>query len=210
MELFGHFCPKNETPENPVARPHPAGDVPGPRTMDLVSTLTVPAEEPVKRRISLDSHENFSQLVFNASLVQLGPAKGVFNSLADVLDKNTIRLFRDWLSQQAHVSSTKGQRRGEATTTHDRRLEGSKMPNQVVWVDDKRTAGLDIAVEELRWRRDAPILMNSEDDEAVTYSLELKGESISNTISSSADTSRTSSERTASFVSTGAAFVAIK
>ena len=163
-ELLAHFRPTTTTPELSLTRPHPAGDIPGSRTMDLAAESAPSSEEPVKRNVFLESYDNFSQFMFSTSLVQLGPAKGVFNALAEVMDRQTIRIFRSWLAQRAR----------ETAKASDAELPITA-PQQL-WVDNDQTARLDIGVEELRWRGNAPILIGAEEDEAMTYSLEIRSE----------------------------------
>ena len=102
--------------------------------------------------------------MFSASLVKLGPRKGVFEGLADVLEKKAMRLFRDWLAQLC----------SKKASPHD--------PNDadngaIIWVDENsKTASLDVGVKELRWSRDMPILVGRDEEQPVTYSVEFKGQ----------------------------------
>ena len=89
------------TPEIFNNRRHPAGGAPGSQTGHVRSASEHAEERPVERVLHLDSDENFSQLIFSASLVQLGPARGVFKALAEVVDKKAVRIFRKWLSDRA-------------------------------------------------------------------------------------------------------------
>ena len=177
--LLGRFRPTLKTPEIMITHSHLAGDVSGSRTMESNSSPRPSEEEPVVRRVNLDSHENFSQLMFSASLVQIGPRKGVFLALADVLERKTIRIFRDWLGRKAHAALKK-----EANAQHELLIEEAQEENSVgreaelVWVDEStKIAGLEIEVRELRWSRDMPILLSRDEDQALGYSLELRGAS---------------------------------
>ena len=177
--LLSRFRPTLWTPETKIMRSHPAGDIPGSRTMELASS-TRPAEgEPVERRVNLDSHERFSQLMFNASLVRIGPRKGVFLALANVLETKTMRIFRDWLARSTRAASEEGENaKGKMTHDSDVGAKDHEMDHEVVWINQAtRNAGLKIKVRELKWKRDIPILLNREEDQNVSYSLELKGRS---------------------------------
>lgn len=89
------------TPERSNNRRDPAGGAPGSKNVEVRSEAEHAEERPVERVLHLDSDENFSQLIFSASLVQLGPARGVFKALAEVIDKKAVRIFRKWLSDRA-------------------------------------------------------------------------------------------------------------
>ena len=167
MSLLSYFKPTKETPERSFVRPHPAGDIPGSRTMDQTPRPKRTVADPVRRDINLESHENFSQLMFDASLVKLGPKKGVFDAVAEILDRRPIRIFRDWLSEQAKVTESK-----------DSRSNAQKPGAQLLWVDEStKRAGLDVEVREKRWRSAMPILISRDEDQALSYSMDLQGQS---------------------------------
>ena len=179
--LLARFRPTLKTPETRITRPYPPEDNCGQPRTELPSLARSSEEEAVKRRVNLDSHENFSQLMFNASLVRIGPRKGVFLALADVLERKTMRIFRDWLARKAH-----GTLRGVTPSLdvspneRPRADNGDERASELIWVDEgSKIAGLEVEVRELRWRREMPILVSRDEDQAVSYSLELKGTSSS-------------------------------
>ena len=144
--------------------------------MDVATSLRSSAEEPVKRTVRLESHENFSQLIFSASLVKLGPRKGMFLDIADVVERKTMRVFRDWLSQQNQLREGRLKRQESDLNDVDDEIDANVEDRELVWVDEeKKIARLKIEVKEMRWRKDSPILVMRDEDLAVSYSLEIKG-----------------------------------
>ena len=176
--LVARFQPTMSSPERKVRRSHPAGDIPGSRTMEMATSSSPATEETVRRYVKLESHENFSQLIFSASLVKLGPRKGVFLDIADLVDRKTMRVFRDWLCHQSQLSETNLGCGEDELCGIDEETDANTEKDELVWVDEeKKIARLSIGVRELRSRKDRPILVMNDEYEAASFSLELKGAS---------------------------------
>lgn len=152
-KLYSRFRPTRNEPESTLYQ-HSASDVSGSRMNDIAEPSRQSKRgDVVTHNVSLDAHENFSQLQFSARLGQTGPRKGIFLSIVDILEKKTFRLFRQWLH----------------TTAKDHSLEP-------IWVDgDKKVAGLKVHVQERVWRRENPILLHRDEDQAVNFTLKLEG-----------------------------------
>ena len=172
-EIYSRFRPTRPDADPPL-RSHPAGDVPGSRTysQDLARKQTQ-VVEMVTQIINLDAHELFSQLCVSASIVKIGPRRGVFLSCIDLLRKTTPRIWRTWLAdkaEKAKISSTSGLALTELQNDHDR--------GHIIWVDSQRNVGIRVRVRERRWCQSRPLLMCHDEDEAISYSLELEGKLI--------------------------------
>lgn len=167
--LYSRFRPSRADASARTVRPHPAGDVPGSRTNPTSDGSELKtgnqAADLVTHIVSLDPHELFTQLSVTAALVQIGPRRGVFLSFIDVIDKKTPRVWRDWLADKARdpVTERRGPRQDELAP--------------MVWADQGRTLGLKVRVKERQWRKDVPILVHKDEDQAVSYSLDLEGKS---------------------------------
>lgn len=152
-------------------RAHPAGDVPGSRThpIDKSSSSTAVREQPdlVTHNVTLESHELFTQLSITAALVQTGPRRGVFLSCIDVIEKRTPRVWREWLAERAGKETSQSPAGGHNDL--------DDQSNSIVWADQGKTLGLKVRVKQKMWRRDAPILIHRDEDQVVSYSLELEG-----------------------------------
>lgn len=49
--------------------------------------------------------------------------------------------------------------------------------DKMLWVDQNKVVGLRVRVEEKKGRRDLPVLVHKDEDQAISYSLELEGKS---------------------------------
>ena len=175
-KLFARFKPTRSSPENPTRKSHQAADLPSASTMEVAAASGPPVDEVVYQTVNLESHENFSQLMFMASLVKLGPRKGVFEALVEVFDTKTIRVFRNWLSHLDQLTEARAKRQKETISGIDKEPDGQQQDGELVWIDEHtKIARLDVEARELRWKRDGPILMKRDENEALSYSLELKG-----------------------------------
>lgn len=189
-KLYSRFRPTRRKPDSTSPQAHPAGEVPGSRTSDLAASRSERQEETddvVRRIINFDAHENFSQLVFSTDLVQLGPHRGLFIDMVRVNAKTTFRIFREWAAQQASQARLSSASFGNAVENG-----GSKDANDcaLTWLDDqKEKVGVKIKVEERKWRRDTPILFRADEEQALSYSIELQGK-LSSQMSSEEDISR--------------------
>ncbi|TKA54898.1 hypothetical protein B0A49_12483 [Cryomyces minteri] len=148
------------------------------------------ADELVTEIVSLEAGEGFTQHCVVTNLVKVGPRRGLFMSFIDIGD-GVLRIWREWLAEQATLSplqsptppsilddyasssscacpavedTTKGQNSAENSPRNDTR---------VLWVNNSSdSVGIKFRVKERRWRRDNPILFQSDDEVAVSYSIE--------------------------------------
>ena len=118
----------------------------------------------VTRIVNLDAHELFSQLCISANLVKIGPRRGVFLS---VLRKTTPRIWRQWLDEQTESSG--------AVEVGLIDLSNQGACERIIWVDSSKNVGIRVQVQEQKWQRSLPVLMHTDEDQAVSYSLQLEG-----------------------------------
>ena len=170
--LYSHFRPTRKDPEPKIYRSHPAGDIPGSRTNEVANRTREPFERnTVTQNVSLEAHELFMQLHFLIAVVQTGPRRGFFFSVENLMDK-THRIFRKWLAERA-----------EATEEHKAGVPDSvtnelgSEADEMLWIDQKKIIGLKVRVEERKGRKHMPILLHKDEDQAISYTLELEGKS---------------------------------
>jgi len=96
----------------------------------------------------------------------MGPRRGVFLSCVNLSD-GVVRIWREWLAQQA---SKKTEEEIDPETTSIGAPDG-----RMLWVDGKNNVGLKVRVSRKRWSRQFPVLLHRDDEESVSYSVELKG-----------------------------------
>ncbi|KAK5018037.1 hypothetical protein LTR60_001672 [Cryomyces antarcticus] len=155
--LYSRFRPLRKEPDTSSVRRHPAGDIPGSRTHPATRTQSGhygTADELVTEVVSLEAGEGFTQHCVVTNLVKVGPRRGLFVSFIDIGD-GVLRIWREWLAEQATLYP----------------LQSSTPPSVL---DDHASSPscIKFRVKERRWRRDNPILFQSDDEVAVSYSIE--------------------------------------
>ncbi len=128
--------------------------------------------EAISQSVNLEADELFTQLRVLASLVEIGPRRGFFISIQNIVEQKTTRIFRTWLGERAKKTKDTETRCSKASlsgTTSD--------DDSILWIDQNRVAGLKVRVQERGGRKDVPILLHRDEDQAVSYSLELQGTS---------------------------------
>ncbi len=194
FQLYSRFRPERPGVEGSMPkRPYPAGGS-GSQTDSGSSSQPVYANDgdggdaKVEHVINLDSHELFSQFCTIANLVRVGPRRGVFLSVVNVEEK-VMRVWREWLEAQARETreeekcrkTQREQVAGSLDNTQEQRTEQERdIPSSpsIIWTDHKRNVGLLVTIKDRKWRtRDAPILISAEEEQPVSYSIEIKGKS---------------------------------
>lgn len=105
------------------------------------------------------------------AVVQTGRRRGFFLSVENIIDK-TQRIFRKWLAKRAEATEEK-KTGGPGNVPSKVGCEADEM----LWVDHNKIVGLRVRVEERKGRRDIPLLLHKDEDQAISYSLELEGKS---------------------------------
>lgn len=172
-KLYSRFRPTRNDPQQVVYHSRPAGDIPGSRTSERAAARSSMQTEVISQRVNLEADENFAQLRFLASLVEIGPRRGFFMSIQNIVEQKTTRIFRTWLAERAKKKSDTKTGSSEASLSTSLDEDDS-----ILWMDLNRVAGLKVRVLERGWRNNMPILLHRDEDQAVSYSLELQGMSI--------------------------------
>ena len=168
--VYSHFRPTRKDPQPKIYRSHPAGDVPGSRTSEIATRVRKSSERStVSQNVSLDAHELFTQLHFLVAVVQTGPRPGLFLSVENLIDK-TQRVFRTWLAERAENIQNYKKRATNGETD-----ELSYEADTMLWIDQSKVVGLRLRVEERKGRKKLPLLYREDEDQAISYSLELEG-----------------------------------
>lgn len=159
--LYSSFKPIRANADPKPARPPFVGSISdSQRTVDpsIISLVSRSEDEDERmtRNIHLDNDELFSQLCISIALVQLGPRHGVFLSCTDILKKRTARIWRQWLLENSSVSVDGG-------------------PEHIIWADQAQNVGLKVQVREMKGKHHAPILQLMDENQAISYKLELEG-----------------------------------
>lgn len=129
-------------------------------------------EHSVKRIVSLDESEDFSQLCVVANIVKVLRGSNLLLSAVTVED-GIVRIWRKWLKDRVSQSQL-----ADAQTGLDLELDSSQArhrPSAMLWVDEGKNVGLKLRVEEKRWNRNRPVLMHRDEEPLVSYQVEIQG-----------------------------------
>lgn len=180
LGLYSHFRPLEAASTQRRRVRHPAGDVPDhPNTssaQDLFDTPQIPSQT-----IHLESYERFSQLCTIANLVKVGPRSGLFLSCVTI-GEGTIRVFRDWLAENAISEREWEATRNEKEAILAANLNGdpseinSDLEERVLWLDRGKNIGVRFSVVALNDH--GPVLQSRDEDPAVAYTVEYEGRQI--------------------------------
>jgi hypothetical protein len=158
--LYSHFKPLRPEEDRKPLRPFPVGGwAPGPSNSQIEREA-----EFVYQNIHLESHELFSQLCVITNLVKVGPKRGLFKSCVTI-GEGIIRIFRPWLDERSNTFRTTLAGAPEEDQERERRLQ---------WADKGKHVGLRIKVVE-RDDTHAPVLVRSDEDPSVSYTLQYEG-----------------------------------
>ena len=136
---------------------------------------------PVVRTVELEELEDFAQLCTVVNLVKVMPGSHLLLS-AIAIQEGIVRLWRDWLEDQAKVSSdeTSGVEEnvilpGGGVQSHRTVDElGTSDGHQMLWADNGRNVGLKLRVREKELDPNAAILA-SRFGERSEYEVEVEG-----------------------------------
>jgi hypothetical protein len=185
QKMYSRFRPHRRELERGGRRVRPPGDVPGSRTFPIPGTASDRFEgETVKQILSLDGHELFTQLVAQSNLVKIGPRNGLFTCFVEI-EEGVVRVWREWLRNMASGSDLKsvgvkqevveeiGKGKEVVKEVEDTRSEMDD--DRVLWVSTAKNTGLRFNIRERKLRRDAPILIEVNEDMPVSYEVEYDG-----------------------------------
>lgn len=179
-ELYSRFRPEKPSVEGTIPRrAFPAGGTPS-QTNGGISSQPVYANagdggsEKIIHSLNFDGGELFTQFCANASLVTLGPRRGVFlNTVHMVKDRAWMRVWKEWLQNRADdlKSEEEAQLKQVASVSE---LEPSMGADKtILWQDHRRNIGLRVAVKDVQ-RRSAATSADA-DDLPASFTIEIKG-----------------------------------
>ncbi|RYP34029.1 hypothetical protein DL767_004471 [Monosporascus sp. MG133] len=109
--------------------------------------------------IHLEAGELFSQLCTVASLIKIGPRRGLFLSIANVTD-GWVRVFRNWLESQAARPSDAQHPVGDVENDES-----------ILWTSSAKDVGLKFRVVEKDDSR-APVFVKANEEPPMSYTLQ--------------------------------------
>ena len=182
--LYSRFRPEKPGVEGSMPRrAFPAGGTPsqangGSASQPIYANIGDGGSEKVVHSLNFDGGELFTQFCAYASLVTVGPRRGVFlNTVHMVKDKEGwMRVWRDWL--QTRANETKAEEEAQLKQVASvSELDPSDIASDkaILWQDHRRNIGLRVGVRDVQ-RRLTPCRPTDEDDLPKSFSLEIRGQ----------------------------------
>ncbi|KAI0401022.1 F-box domain-containing protein, variant [Xylaria palmicola] len=130
-------------------------------TTRVIEGKEAPLTEVPSYDVNLDEGELFTQLCAATNLVKLGPRRGLFLSINCVTD-GVIRVWRDWLRNQA----------GKSTVEHQQQAEhGCVGDSSILWANSSNDVGVRFRVLP-KGDGQTPLLLGHDEEPPVSYRLE--------------------------------------
>ncbi|KAI4943683.1 hypothetical protein J4E86_009648 [Alternaria arbusti] len=155
------------------------GDVPGSRTFPGAVQERYEGET-VRQTLGLEAHELFTQLVAQTNLVKIG-SHNLFTNFVDI-EEGVLRVWRDWLRDIAARGLTANTEvpnevveevgKGKEIVREVEEEKADLDDPRILWVSPRKDSGVRFNVRERKLRRDAPILVSTDEDMPVTYEIE--------------------------------------
>ncbi|KAI1133238.1 hypothetical protein F5Y10DRAFT_229705 [Nemania abortiva] len=129
-------------------------------TTSVIKGIEEPLTQVPSYDVNLEAGELFTQLCAVTNLVKVGPRRGLFLSIDSITD-GVIRVWRDWLKQQAERSAAEQQRAGQERPDD----------SSILWLGLSKDVGVRFRVL-LKEEGHAPLLIGQDEDPPVSYTLE--------------------------------------
>ncbi|RYC59397.1 hypothetical protein CHU98_g6801 [Xylaria longipes] len=129
-------------------------------TTRVIEGIEEPLTEVPSYDVNLEAGDLFTQLCAVTNLVKVGPRRGLFLSIDNVTD-GVIRVWRDWLREQAERSATEQQQVGQRCPDD----------SSILWIDPYKNVGVRFRVLS-REESQTPLLISRDEDPPVSYTLE--------------------------------------
>ena len=182
--LYSRFRPESPNvegtmPARRIAGAAPVQTVAGHSAQPIYANNGDGGAKKVVHTINLDADELFGQFCAYASLVRLGPRRGVFLSTVHIVKSGSgvMRVWREWLATRASEAKEREDLDGVAfkpTPTLASPVIGED--KNILWTDYKKNVGLRVAVKDLQRRFTAPA-GREHAELPFSFSMEIQGKS---------------------------------
>lgn len=170
--LYSRFRPEKPNVRGPMRRT--AGT-----TQPLYANAGDGGNGKVIHTLTLDAEELFAQFCAYASLVRLGPRRGVFLSTVHIVEsgQGVMRVWREWLQDRARESRDREANPAInlaqfSTTTTYRSIRDDK---NIMWTDYRRNVGLRVAIRDLDGTSQDDRERLHLGDMSMSFSIEIQG-----------------------------------
>jgi hypothetical protein len=180
-QLYSRFRPENPGVQGLMPLRRIAGATPvqasGSNTQPIYKNDGDGGTKKITHALNIDSNELFTQFCAYASLVRLGPRRGIFLSTVHIVEsgEGVMRVWREWLQDRAAETKNLEDEGSEDTL---QRTPTDIKPliadyKSIIWTNYKRNTGLRVVVRDTQRRSTST--QDDADDLPLTFSVEIKG-----------------------------------
>lgn len=181
-QLYSRFRPESPGVEGSMPLRRIAGATPaqatGSTTQPIYKNDGDGGTKKITYSLNIDANELFTQFCAYASLVRLGPRRGVFLSTVHIVKsgEGVMRVFRKWLQDRAAETEMREEygQEVELERTPTDVVPSIADDNSIMWTNYKRNTGLRVAVRDTQKRFMAES-EESADDLPLSFAVEIKG-----------------------------------
>lgn len=181
-QLYSRFRPESPGVEGSMPLRRIAGATPvqatGSTTQPIYKNDGDGGTKKITHALNIDANELFTQFCAYASLVRLGPRRGVFLSTVHIVKtgEGVMRVWREWLQDRAAETRTLEEEGNDNTLE---RTPTDMSPSiaddkSIIWTNSKRNTGLRVVVRDTQ-RRLTSTMVESADDLPLSFAVEIKG-----------------------------------
>lgn len=191
-QLYSRFRPESPGVEGSMPLRRIAGATPvqasGSTTQPIYKNDGDGGTKKITHALNIDSNELFTQFCAYASLVRLGPRRGVFLSTVHIVEsgEGVMRVWRKWLQDRAaetkKFEEDETEERLQRTPTDIKPLIADD--KSIIWTNYKRNTGLRVVVRDTQRRSTSA--QDDSDDLPLTFAVEIKGRASQSSQKSSA------------------------
>lgn len=179
-QLYSRFRPESPGVEGSMPLRRIAGATPvqasGSTTQPIYKNDGDGGTKKITHSLNIDSNELFTQFCAYASLVRLGPRRGVFLSTVHIVEsgEGVMRVWREWLQHRAAETKKLEEENDVLERTPTDIKPSIADDKSVIWTNYKRNTGLRVVVRDTQ-RRSTSTEDESADDLPLTFAVEIKG-----------------------------------
>lgn len=182
--LYSRFRPEHPSVEGSMPARRIAGATlaqssTGSSSQPIYANTGDGGEKKIVHTVNLDADELFGQFCAYASLVRLGPRRGVFLSTVHIVKSGAgvIRVWREWLQERATETKERGDQDDEDSLeeTPTATFPSIGDEKRVLWTDHKRNVGLRVRVKDMQRRLTSSSTRPHDDSLPFSFAVEIQG-----------------------------------
>jgi hypothetical protein len=180
-QLYSRFRPESPGVEGTMPLRRIAGATPvqasGSSTQPIYRNEGDGGTKKITHNLNIDSDELFTQFCAYASLVRLGPRRGVFLSTVHLVQtgEGVMRVWREWLEERAaETKNWDDEKEAALERTPTDTPPSIANEKSIIWTNSRRNTGLRVTVRDVQ-RRFTSGSDGPSDDLPLSFVVEIKG-----------------------------------